>query len=197
MRTLVRVLAGPLALAACAACGDFLSVGNSNDPDRRDLLADPAELETRTAEAFRSLYAATVGSTFGLGAQSKVMAGENDPYCPTVLYYRGAIPRMPIDNSRGNRFLSANQADWSALSRTARGAADALHATAQWRVSSGSVARDARLRAFAWFTLGAAHGNLALFYDSVGVVDPSAELYAFPPLLGYREAMAVALANLD
>jgi hypothetical protein len=197
MRTLVRVVAGPLALAACAACGDFLSVGNSNDPDRRDLLADPAQLETRTAEAFRSLYAATVGSTFGLGAQSKVMAGENDAWCPTVLSTRGAIPRMPIDNSRGNRHAGENQADFAGQSRAAREAADALHAMETWRVSSGSAARDARLRAFAWFTVGVAQGNLALFYDSSGVVDPYAELTAFPQLLGYREAMAVALAYLD
>jgi len=197
MRAFFRLLAWPLALAACAACGDFLSVGNSNDPDRRDLLADPAELETRTAEAFRSLYGSTVGSTLGLGAQSKTMAGENDAWCPTVLSTRGAIPRMPIDNSRGNRYAGENQADFNAVSRAARGTADALHAMETWGVSSGSAARDARLRAFAWFTVGVAQGNLALFYDSSGVVDPYAELTAFPQLLGYREAMAVALAYLD
>ena len=197
MRAYFRLPAWPLALCLCAACGDFLSVGNSNDADRRDVLADAVELETRTAEAFRSLYGSTVGSTFGLGAQSKTMAGENDAWCPTVLSTRGAIPRTAIDNSRGNRYLWDNVADWNALSRVARGAADALHAMAEWRVSSGSAARDARLRAFAWFTVGVAQGNLALFYDSSGVVEPYAELTAFPQLLGYREAMAVALAYLD
>jgi hypothetical protein len=196
MHTVFRALSGPLLVVALAGCGDFLAVGNSNDPDRSRVLSDPEQLEARTADAFRAVHASTIGGNGGIAMLSRALSGEHENW-PMGMDLFNRIPRAPIDNSRGNAAGIYNLTSFSGLSRAARTAADGLRAMAVRGYSLGSAARDARLKAFAWFTLGVAQGNLALSYDSAAVVDPRADPVDWPPLVGYRDGMAIALGYLD
>jgi len=113
---------------------------------------------------------------------------------------RGAIPRSPIDNSIGNNVSAGNFRDFDFLSRNARGAANAIAALDGFTaagVSTGSPARDARAKSFAYFTLGYALGNLALFYDSAAILTATVPVTTIPPLSTSADVMDVAPKSLD
>jgi hypothetical protein len=199
MHKLSRALSGVLVAVVLAACKDPLTVANTNNPDRLRVLATPADLEAYTSGAFRSMHVGSIGgSDNGIPAQARVMSFENSS---TLANWgnapRGAIPRNFIDNNRGNQVASGNLKDFQLLSRSARSAADGLNRLTLGDLSLGSAAQDARLKAFAWYTLGMSLGRLALVYDSAAVIDPYDDLSFIPPLSSYDVVMAAALADLD
>ena len=63
MHKLSRALSGVLVAVVLAACKDPLTVNNTNNPDRVRVLGTPADLETYTSGAFRSLFVATIGGS--------------------------------------------------------------------------------------------------------------------------------------
>jgi hypothetical protein len=183
-----------LVAALLAACNDPLTVDDSNQPDRTRVLATPGDLEVVTVGAFRTLHNGSIGSA-GAGTDLRLLAGESSTSTQSYDAFMAAIPRQAIWNPRGGSGYFANT--FAPQSLAARTAADGLNLMNVGRISLGSAAQNARFRAFAWFALGVAHGNLALTYDSAAIVDSHAALTVIPGLSGYREVMAAALANLD
>ena len=199
MHKLSRVLSGVLVAVVLAACKDPLTVANINNPDRLRVLGSPSDLETLTYGAFRTMHQGAVGvSDDNIQSQTRVMAFENSSSLANFgLSARGAIPRSFIDNSRGNQVSAGNLKDYNAFSRSARSAADGLNRMILGGVSLGSAAQDARLKAFAWFTLGMSVGRLALVYDSATIISPYDDLAFIPPLSSYSDVMTAALKDLD
>jgi hypothetical protein len=113
---------------------------------------------------------------------------------------RANIPRLPIDNGRGNATAAENFTDfqnYSARARTISKAIMALDSLTASHKTLGSPAADARGRSFGSFALGWANGNLSLMYDSVAVSVLGLAPLDVPPLVDYNAGMAVALAQLD
>jgi hypothetical protein len=199
MHKLSRALSGVLVAVVLAACKDPLTVANTNNPDRLRVLGTPADLETYTSGAFRSMFVGTNGgSDDNIPSQARVMSFENSSSLANFgMSARGAIPRSFIDNGRGNQVSAGNVKDFNLLSRSARSAADGINRMTLGGISLGSAAQDARLKAFAWFTLGLSLGRLALVYDSSTIINPYDDLSFVPPLSGYADVMVAAIKDLD
>jgi hypothetical protein len=180
------------------ACGDPLLVDNVNDPDRNRVLGTPADIEAFVGSAYAQVHNATLGgSNDDVQTQLQVMGMENTSALANfAMNPRGAIPRNPIDNTRGSQGSDGNLRDYVVNSRAARMAAIGIGRLNV--LTLGDPGRDARARAFARFVQGAALGNLALVYDSASIItendDPQA-LYV--SLAGYKTVMAAALGYLD
>ena len=199
MHKLNLSLFGLLVVAGLAACSDPLNVQNINNPDRLRLYARPSDLEGLIGDSYRQLHAATIGGVDdNIPNQARVMSWENASTLANFGFaVRSAIPRVFIDNSRGNQVSAGDLKDYNGTQRAARAAADGINRIALGHVSLGSAAQDARAQAFAWFVLGAAQGSTALIYDSAAVINPYASLTDVPPLSGYADLTVAALADFD
>lgn len=203
LRTTVRFrsFAAPiLALVLATACND-LTVPNPNQPDVAKVFGTPRDVETIVSKLFQQLYNGQLGSSDNIMDQTITMSFESSSQLGNFgMGTRGAIPRSPIDNSIGNTVASGNFRDFDFLSRNARGAANAIAALDKFTAagqSTGSPARDARAKSFAYFTLGYALGNLALFYDSAAILTAAVPSSEIPGLSKSSDVMAVALQSLD
>ncbi|HEU4630022.1 MAG TPA: hypothetical protein VFS08_09745, partial [Gemmatimonadaceae bacterium] len=161
----------------------------------------------------RTSFAQILGATHGvtgdmLWVQSLVLSFESYGSVANFgMNLRATIPRIPVDNVPGNQTAAGNQRDFAELSKRGRQIANGLAALDrlinEQGSSLGSEGANNRAKAFGYFTLGLANGELALMYDSVatptvayGSAD-SIAAEAIPPLVGYAEAMTTALAQLD
>ena len=186
-----------IALGLIVACSEPLVVDNLNDPDRGRALGTPADVEGFIGNSYAQIQNATLGgSNDALQPQLLVMGMENTSGLANfAMGPRGAIPRNPIDNTRGSQGSDGNFRDFLVLNRGARMAAigigrlDAL--------TLGSPGRDARARAFARFVQGVGLGNLALAYDSAAVLTEHDDPEAPTPLAAYDSVMRAALNYLD
>ena len=192
-------LFGLLVVAGLAACSDPLNVQNINNPDRSRIYSRPADLEGLISDSYRQWHQGTVGgSDYSIPSQARAWSWENaSGLANWGMGLRASIPRVFIDNSRGNQTQQENLKDFNATQRSARAAADGINRISVGKVSLGSAAQDARAQAFAWFVLGISQGATALIYDSAAIIDPYAELTAIPDLTGYKEIAAAALVDLD
>ena len=204
MHKLSRALSGVLVAVVLAACKDPLTVANSNNPDRVRVLGSPTDLENLTYGAFRTMFQGSIGgSDDNIPSQARVMSFENSSSLANFgLSARGAIPRSFIDNARGNQVSAGNNKDFNALSKAARSAADGINRMAPVTLGGGGMSlgsgkQDARLKAFAWFTLGMSLGRLALVYDSATIINPYDDLTFIPPLSHYSAVMTAALNAMD
>jgi hypothetical protein len=181
------------------ACNDALDVANATSPDITRALSTPAGIEQLVATGYQQVHLVTVANNmtpqlnvFGLESYGSVANfGMNT---------RGGIPRIQVQNERGNATADGNYADYRNLAKVSRSMANgvqAIDAMVAGGGTMGSVGRNLRARAFAFFVMGVAHGNLALMYDSVAVLEASDAPDFNPPLVGYAAAMARALENLD
>jgi hypothetical protein len=133
-----------------------------------------------------------------MGPSARTMSWENASNLANWgLGPRSAIPRSFLDNTRGNPYQGENQSDFNALQRAARAAGDGLNRMNVGGVSLGLAAQDARAKSFAWFSLGVALGYVALDYDSAAIINPYQDLAFIPPLSGYSDVNAAALAAFD
>jgi hypothetical protein len=110
------------------------------------------------------------------------------------------IPRVGIDNSRGNTTLAEKYQPYLNLYRAGRSVALGLHAmnVPGFTFLPASAAELARDKAFGYFSLGVALGDIALVYDSGAVVSPNDDVSAAAPLfVGHDSLMKVAIAYLD
>lgn len=204
-RTVVRATsAGVLTVATLVSgCRDNpLAVENKNDPNVSNAFSTPGNVETVGSKLFQQMYNGQYGSSDDLWTQTITMSFESSSQLGNFgMGTRGAIPRSPIDNSIGNTVAGGNFRDFDFLSRNARSAANTIAAidrfSAQGSPVGGSAALSARDKSFAYFTLGFATGNLALFYDSAAVVSPTDSGTTLPPLSGSAVMIAAAMADLD
>jgi starch-binding outer membrane protein, SusD/RagB family len=183
-----------LAVLPLAGCYD-LEVTNPNDPDLRGAFASGAEVEAHIAGAFRDWYVVeTSHRTFpqalsGVSFQHSTWAVCDAPYAE--------IPRRGIENEQAAECV-VSVATWEGLYRTLVRVADGLTVLderADFRAELGPAA-TARLRAFARFVQGLAHGSLALLYDRAGLVDATGDRAASQALLSYGAVMDAALDYL-
>ncbi|HJP85969.1 MAG TPA: RagB/SusD family nutrient uptake outer membrane protein [Gemmatimonadaceae bacterium] len=200
-RTSVRFMAAAvMGLTTITACRD-MSVDNPNQPDVSKVFGTPRDVETIISKLFQQMYNGQLGSADDIFTQTITMSFESSSQLGNFgMGTRGAIPRSPIDNSIGNTVSAGNFRDFDFLSRNARGAANAIAALdkfAEGGQSTGSPARDARAKSFAYFTLGYALANLALFYDSAAILTAAVPSSDIPPLSPASDVMTVALQSLD
>lgn len=190
-----------LAAGALTACSDPLVVQNKNNPDVDRILSTPDGIEGVLRASFQQVFNATHGSTTAILPALHVMSGES--YATVANFgmaLRSGIPRGVIDNTRGNQTASENIRDFSLLQRNARNivrgiqALDALTASG---ATLGSPTADTRARAFGFFSLGVALGNVALMYDQAATVSMDMGAEDIPDLVPYGEVMENALAFLD
>ncbi|MGH7569124.1 MAG: hypothetical protein ACREL9_09175, partial [Gemmatimonadales bacterium] len=110
---------------------------------------------------------------------------------------RGAVPRTPLSNARGNPAENANFRDFLFQHRAARIASIGLGQLNSANFTLGSSARDARAKAFARFVQGVGLANVALAYDSGAVLTENDAPDAINALVSYESLMQAALGYLD
>src|SRR5450759_2731780 len=201
-RTNVRLMAAVvLGMAVFVAGCNDLTVTNPNQPNVAKVFGSPRDVETIVSRLFQQMYNGQLGNADDIMTQTITMSFESSSQLGNFgMGTRGAIPRSPIDNSIGNTVNAGNFRDFDFLSRNARGAANAIAALGKFAaagISTGSPARDARAKSFAYFTLGYALGNLALFYDSAAILTAAVPVTTIPPLSKSADVMDVALKSLD
>ena len=183
MRKFTSAVVGALALVALPAC-ESLVVSNLNAPDEVRALASPTDVENLIGGQFRVIHNYTDGLIVSLEFQLECLGMENasglgnaesGKYC--------GIPRVPVDNTRANP-SDANKLDpWNNLSRAARSVALGLAAMNKTGFTflppdPAEVLRD---KAFGYFELGVALGDMALVYDSGAVISPSDDVSQVSP----------------
>jgi hypothetical protein len=150
---------------------------------------------------FRSFRQNTQGSAEGLNSQSKAMALESYGQVANFgMALRAGIPRVFINNNRGNQVSGGNNVNWSSLSRLMRNAATVAQAVDAYLgrgATLGNAARDQRSRGFAFMVNGLAMGTLAMGYDSIAIASPSTPTSAIPVFISPQAAVTEALAVLD
>lgn len=195
----VVALAG---MAFMTACRDNpLQVDNTNSPDVAKVFGSPRDVETIVSKLFQQMYNGQHGSSDNIGDQAITMSFESHSQLGNFgMGTRAAIPRSLIDNSIGNGVSNGNFRDFDFESRNARGAANAIIAINTFKAANntiGSEARDARAKAFAFFALGYALGEISLFYDSAAIITPAVPSDVVPALSVYTDVNVAALAMLD
>jgi hypothetical protein len=186
-------------LGACVE--NPLDVPNNNNPDVGRVYASPINVETTVSQTFKNMWNGQYGNSDDIWVQTMTMSFESHSQLGNFgMGTRAAIPRNAIDNSIGNTVNVANFRDFDHLSRNVKTAANTIRAIdgfAAANTSMGSAARDARAKAFAWFSLGYGLGQLSMLYDSVALVTPTQGSDEIPPLSNAREGVTLALQALD
>jgi hypothetical protein len=211
--TIVRLCFGTAAMAAVllAGCRDNpLSVNNTQQPSVSGVFSSPLTTETAVSKIFEQLYNGQFGASDDIFTQTITMAFESASQLGNFgMGTRGSIPRAPIDNTIGNNVAAGNFRDFDFLSRNARLASTAVGALNDFIAKNnnapvlGTAGRDARARAFGYFSLGYALGYIAMFYDSAAIItpqdqiDPATGNFVLPPLSLAPAVMDAALKDLD
>jgi hypothetical protein len=191
-------LAASMSIVACQ--DNPLSVPNTQNPDVSKVYGSPKDVEVIISKTFQQLWNAQQANT-GIGVQTMVMSFESHSGLANFgLGARAAIPRGVISNALGNANQTENFQDYDGLQRNARSAANGIAAINAFKAAGntmGSNARDARAKAFGFFSLGYALGNVALIYDSAAIILPSTPTDEIPPLSAASAVMDAALQMLD
>jgi hypothetical protein len=192
-----------VAVLGATGCDEQLDITNLNNPDVERAFSSPVGVETIVSKLFQQMHQGQYFQPEALWPQTMTMSFESSSQLGNFgMGTRGQIPRAFIDNTIGNREEIGNFRDFDHLTRNARIASnslDALKAFATANLTIGTPLRDLRAQSFAWFTLGFAHGYLALFYDSAAITRPGelTEAKQVPPYSGYAAVGAAALQMLD
>jgi hypothetical protein len=195
MRILRRLVIAASVTSLAAGCSDRLAITNPNTPDRSRALARPQDIENFLASSFNSIHNATLGAADNLNTSFQVMSFENFSNLANFnMSARAALPRAPIDNSRGNAGAASMNGPWFGLSRAARTSSLVIEQIRGGQ-SLGDVGRDWRARAYGWFNVALANGMMAAAYDTVGIVQPGAP--AIPVFATRQEAATAAFAAFD
>jgi hypothetical protein len=201
-------LGGAMTFTACNA-DQSLAVANVNSPDVGRIFATPDGIEAILRSGFSQIFGAThqfpvpADATGNITPATQAFSFENyASFAAYGLTLRASIPRIPIDNNKGNATAKDNFRDFQQLSLRARTLANAitsLDSLIARGLTLGSPAQNLRARSFGFFNLGLANAELALMYDSVGVTHPGMSLTTveIAPLVSYQAAMVEALKQLD
>jgi hypothetical protein len=163
------------------------------------MLGNPTDIEALAGSQFQQIIFGTLGNTARVNTGMSTAAFENaSGLANNGLGPRSGIDRQPIDNNRGNAYTLENFNDFRILSSVARNSADVLVRAKdpEFSLSTGTAGEN-RLKAWAHFTAGVSLGYLSLVYDSAGIPRPEDDAIYTPPLEGYKEVNAYALAQLD
>jgi hypothetical protein len=187
----LAALTGALSLVAC---GDPLSVSNKNVVDVASAQQTAQGIEQIIGKSFQAIFVGEYNNGDNIWMQATNMAHESSSSLGNfAMGLRNGVPRVAIDNSRANSAGAGTNADFSVLTRLGRQNVNALRALNNIPTSSAPTA--GRSRAFGYFVLGYAMGNLAAIYDSSAILTPSRT--PEDSLFGYATVNAQALAMLD
>jgi hypothetical protein len=193
------LLGGSVFLGAC----NDLGVPNLNSPDVSRSYATPTNVEALGSSVFKNMFNGQYQNLESIWPQTMTMALESHSQLGNAgMGTRATIPRSPISNTIGNSTAVGNFRDFDAFSRNGRTAANVVAAIDRYRAetpprSAGTVQRDYRNKAFAFFNVGYALGHLSLIYDSAAIVIPATPSDAIPAFSGAKDVNVVALAQLD
>jgi len=184
------------------ACRDNpLAVNNTDNPNVSQVFALPVNVESLISKLYQQMYNGQYGASDDIWTQAMTMSMESHSQLGNFgMGTRAAIPRSPIDNSIGNTVATGNFRDFDFLSRNERSAANGIAAVNKYLAqgfTAGSVARDARAKSFAYFSLGYAMGQLAMLYDSAAIITQNTAIEEVPPLSASKAVVAAALTALD
>jgi hypothetical protein len=202
-RTFVRGLAAltlgsTLVVSACRE--NALVVGNPNQPDVALAFRDALNVEVVISKLFQQMFNGQYGASDAIWPQTLVMAFESSAQLGNFgMGTRSIIPRPLIDNSIGNSVAAGNYRDFDHLTRNIRQGANAIRALNQFidqQAGTGSQARDAKAKSFAFFALGYGLGHLSLIYDSAAVITPDLT-DSVPAFSHYTVVNAAAIRMLD
>jgi hypothetical protein len=197
----IRYLAVAAVAGGVAGCGsDLLDVENPNNPDRSRILASATDVEGLASGQFQAVISGTLQTIArtqtGMATASYMNASglANNGMGP-----RSLIPRVPLDNNPGNAYGFENFADFRILSGVGRNTADILQRAKapEFNLGPGRAGDVERLKAWAHFVSGVAHGYLSLVYDQAGIAQETDDPLVTPPLSPYQEVNAFALAQFD
>jgi hypothetical protein len=195
------VLALGLVAVVAWGCEDSLVAENTNSPERDRVFALPASVAQILGSGYQLCRNTEKGTD--MTAQLAVMSGESYSALNNFnMGPRDAIPRAPILNSpAASQALYGSFGGWSRQSRLlalAMSRLDSVREADSDGAALASAALDTRARAVGFFNLGCTLGWLSLTYDSAGIVDHTvSDVENIPPLSGYLEVNAAALAYLD
>jgi hypothetical protein len=197
----VSVVALGLVATIAIGCEDALVAENLNNPERERVFALPSAIEQILGSGYQLCRNTEKGAD--MTAQLAVMSGESYSALNNFnMGPRDAIPRAPILNSpAASQALYGNFGGWSRQSRLLAlsiAQLDSIRGAEEDGAALASAARDVRARAMGFFNMGCTLGWLSLTYDSAAIVDPTERnVDVVPPLSGYKEVNAAALAFLD
>ena len=190
----------PLGLLLAGCSKGLLDVPNLNNPDVARAYSSASGVESVILGTYKQLWNATNSCNNGsdcINTQAHLMALEAFSELNNFgMGQRAAIPRNTVNNDRGNGQAAANLLSFGGLSRVARTSANAILALNALIAASpagyalASKAQDARALSFAYFTLGASLGDLAMGYDSAAIVTAAVPSDAVPGLSAAASAAA-------
>ena len=184
-------LSGAVSLAAC---GDPLSVTNKNVVDVTSAQLTAQGIEQIIGKSFQAIFVGEYNNGDNIIMQAANMSHESSSSLGNfAMGLRNGVPRVGIDNARANTAAAGNNADFSVLTRLARQDVNALRALDN--IPSAAAPTAGRSRAFGYFVLGYAMGNLAAIYDSAAILTPSRT--PADSLFDYQTVNVQALAMLD
>ncbi|MBC7841838.1 MAG: hypothetical protein H7099_05985 [Gemmatimonadaceae bacterium] len=182
-----------LSATGLAACGDPLSVTNKNVVDVTSAQQTAQGIEQIIGKSFQALFVGQYNNG-GVNLQAMNLSHESSSSLGNFgMGLRNGVPRVSIDNSRANSTAAGTNNDFSVLTRLARQNVNALRSLDNIPVSSAPTA--GRARAFGYFVLGYAMGNLSAIYDSSAILTPSRT--PEDSLFAAAAVNAVALQMLD
>lgn len=193
------LLGGTVFLGAC----NSLDVSNLNTPDVSRSYATPGNVEALGSSVFKNMFNGQYASLESIWPQTMTMALESHSQLGNAgMGTRATIPRSPISNTIGNSTAVGNFRDFDAFSRNGRTAANVVAAIDRYRAetpprTAGTVQRDYRNKAFAFFNIGYALGHMSLLYDSAAIVIPATPSDAIPPFSAAKAVNTTALGMLD
>jgi hypothetical protein len=198
MTTRISVVVAGLVVVVAGACKDPLTAKNFNDPDVIRVFQQPAAIEQALGSGYQLCRNTEKGND--VTAQFAVMAGENYSALNNFnMGPRDGIPRSPVlNNKSSSQSLGGTFSAWSRQGRLVANALkqlDALHEANGLALST--AAADLRARALGFFNIGCNLGWLSLVFDSAGIIDHTMPSDSVPPLAGYDQVNAAALAFLD
>ncbi len=198
MTTWVRVLAASACcVATVTACKDPLTADNLQNPDIVRVYSQPSSIEA----AIGSGYQQCRNQALNTNAFQQMQAMSFEIFSGLNNYNMGpvsAIPRPPLINTKATQTLASGT--WNNFANYSRNAANAIAALDRLTKAGGTIGtpgQDARARAFGFFDVACNLGYLALTFDSAAIVNHIMPSDSVPPLSGYQDVAAAALANLD
>ena len=187
-----------LGLSACT--GEGLDIANTNNPDVARAYATPSGIEGVVAGLGVQVFN-TSRATESVNTQARILSAEGTASVANFgMAARAQIPRSLISNELGNDNQTGNLSNFNTFSRVARSAANAVAAVYRLNDAKGTIgsaAQDARSKAFGYYMLGQALGNLSLGYDSAAIVTPAVPADEIPKLSSAQDVARAAMQMLD
>ncbi|MEP7247114.1 MAG: hypothetical protein ABI885_25990 [Gammaproteobacteria bacterium] len=191
------------ALAAAVglgACDKQLVVGNPNSGETQRVIGTPGDAEALISSYYKRWYTGVYSSTTDLEGMANIFGMMNySSLANNCQNSHAPFTNASNGNSPGNVCAGEQSRIYFVLGEVNRVAANLLTEMdkTDGKLDFGTVARNARARAFAEFLRGISIGYIALVHDSVAVVSSGQKGDDPGKLVSYSVAMDSAYAALQ